>query len=69
MTTMPSCIWSRLRKKCPSVRVIGTVTRNYKDNSLKNGRQKEAALKNILSDNYTKETVQQVKVQNKRMKL
>jgi hypothetical protein len=43
--------------------------RNYKDNSFKNGRQKEAALKNILSDNYTKETVQQLKVQNKGMKL
>lgn len=43
--------------------------RNYKDNSLKNGKQKEMALKNILSGNYTKETVQQVKVQNKRMKL
>jgi hypothetical protein len=43
--------------------------RNCKSNSLENGRQKETALKKIISDNYTKETVQQVKVQNKRMKL
>lgn len=37
--------------------------------SMPKGRQKEMALKNILSDNYTKETGQQVKAQNKRMKL
>lgn len=51
---MPSCIWSRLRRKCPSVRIIGTVMRNYKNNSPKNGTKEHESKADRAVDQFTK---------------